>query len=338
MKRILLTVLVFVLIGAVHLDRSGTHLPAVLLGMAIVQGAVLLVAAATLTNAKWIAPIQQPLLSLAPLLFLFPFLVQFQHTPYLPLPPYPWLGHPTSWLDPNLFAVRNILALLGLAIVGNSFGRVSLANGSSARQWAVVYILTFVVVKTLVAVDWVMSFDYPWVSTMFPAIYMIECLYAGLALAGILCYFRERRQPGSTGDSVYDTASLLFGFGLFWGGLTFAQYLTIWYGNIPEEVHFFTRRFALRGGEQLFAVNVILLFVIPFTVFLIHRIRKSACAVALLALVILAGLMTVRLFHILPHVEFHAGFFILQTLAMLGIITGSVCCTGQPTPPANQTV
>ena len=334
MKRILLPVLSLVLIGAVHLDRSGTHLPAVLLGMAIVQGAVLLVAAATLSNAQWIAPIKQPLLALAPLLFLFPFLVQFQYEPYLQLPPYPWLTHPTSWLDPHLFAGRNIAALLALAIVGLAFRRVSLANGPSARQWAVVYIVTFVVVKTLVAVDWVMSFDFPWVSTMFPAIYMIECLYAGLALAGILCFIRELRQPGSTGDSVYDTASLLFGFGLFWGGLTFAQYLTIWYGNIPEEVLFFTRRFALRGGLQLFAINVILLFVIPFTVFLIHRIRKSAFAVALLALVILTGLLSVRLFHILPHVQFHAGYFLVQALAMLGIIGGTISCAcSRPATP-----
>jgi formate-dependent nitrite reductase membrane component NrfD len=40
-----------------------------------------------------------------------------------------------------------------------------------------------------------MSFDYPWVSTMLPAIYMIECLYAGLALAGILCFFASGDYP-----------------------------------------------------------------------------------------------------------------------------------------------
>jgi len=327
MKRILLPILCVILLGLVQMDRTGTHLPAVLLGMAIVQGAVLLVAAATLTNANWIAPIQRPLLSLTPLLFLFPFLVQLPLGAYFPLAPYPWIDHPTPWLSPNFFVIRSIVALLALAVVGVRFRRVLQANGSSARQWAVVYILTFVVVKTLVAVDWVMSFDFPWVSTMFPAIYMIECLYAGLAVAGILCFFRERCQPGSTGDSIYDIASLLFGFGLFWGGLTFAQYLTIWYGNIPEEVHFFTRRFALRGGQELFTGSTVLLFLIPFLIFLIHRVRKSPPAVALLAVIILAGLLTARLFHIFPHImQFEAGLFVVQMVAMLGIITGTVCC------------
>ena len=44
----------------------------------------------------------------------------------------------------------------------------------------------------------------------------------------------------------------MFGFSIFWGGLFFAQYLTIWYGNLPEEVGYFTRRFALPFGEPLF--------------------------------------------------------------------------------------
>ena len=322
MRRGLLLGLCAVLVAVVQLDHSGTHLPAVLLGMAIVQGAVLLVAAATLSNAKWIAPLKQPLLSLAPLLFLFPLLVR--------LAPYPWLAHPTRWLRQDFFIVRNVGALLVLAIVGFCFRRASLADKASARKWAVVYILTFVVVKTLVAMDWVMSFEYPWTSTMFPAIYMIECLYAGLALASILCSLRERRSPGNMGGTVYDTASLLFGFALFWGGLTFAQYLTIWYGNIPEEVEFFTRRFALHGGKCLFATHIILLFVIPFLVFLIHKARTNARAAAGLALVILTGLFIARVFHILPYVQFNAGLLGIQLFAMLGVIAATVGREWQP--------
>ena len=322
MRRVLLLVLCAVLVFVVHRDCSGTHLPVVLLGMALTQGAVLLVAAATLSNAKWITPLKPSLLAMAPLLFLFPFLVH--------LAPYPWLANPTRWLRPDFFVIRNICALFILAIVGVCFRRVALRDGASARQWAVVYILTFAVVKTLVAVDWVMSFDYPWVSTMFPAIYMIECLYAGLALAGILCYVRERGNPACAGDgTVYDTASMLFGFALFWGGLTFAQYLTIWYGNIPEEVHFFTRRFAELGGTGLFTATTLLLFVIPFAIFLIHRARKNALAVATLALVILIGLLAARLFHILPHVDFNVGLAALQLFALLTII-GTTACGAKP--------
>ena len=227
--------------------------------------------------------------------------------------------HETHWLRTDFFLVRNAGALLVLAIVGNLFRRAELAESPAKGKWAVAYILTFVVVKTLVAMDWVMSFEFPWVSTMFPVLYMVECFMAGLALLGLICLVRR-----PSANVLSDASTLLFGFALFWGGLYFAQYLTIWYGNIPEEVGFYTRRFAIRGGKCLFATNAILLFGIPFTLFLIHRARQSARVVAAVSLTILAGLLVSRFFHIRPYVHIHPGLLALQLVVMLGIIWATV--------------
>jgi hypothetical protein len=316
MKRAPLIVLCVVLVAAVHLDNSGTHLLAVLLGMALAQGSVLVVAAAELSNAAWIKPVKRPLLAPAPLLFILPFLVK--------LAPYPWLQQETRWLSADFFLARNIVALLVVAIIANIFRRVSLAESPAARRWAVVYILVFVVTETLVAVDWVMSFDYPWVSTMFPVLYMIECFYAGLALLGMICFVREQRKAGSAAGILYDGASLLFGFALFWGGLFFAQYLTIWYGNIPEEARYFSQRFALPGGKHIFTAVCILLFGVPFTVLLIHQARKSPATMLALALAILIGLVLHRAYHLLPHVSFNLGLLLVQSLAMFSVVALSV--------------
>jgi hypothetical protein len=68
-----------------------------------------------------------------PLLFLFSFFVR--------LAPYPWLTNPTNWLRVDFFMVRNVVALLVLAIVAVCFRRVSLTDRASVRQWAVAYIL-----------------------------------------------------------------------------------------------------------------------------------------------------------------------------------------------------
>ena len=312
MKRVPLIGLSAVLATAVHLDHSGTHLLAVLLGLALAQGSILVVAAAELSNAKWIRPVKRPLLATVPLLFLFPFLVR--------LAPYPWLEHPTAWLRADFFLARDMAALALLALVALWFRRQSLRESPGARRWAVIYVLVFVVTQTLVAVDWVMSFDYPWISTMFPVLYMIESFYAGLALLGIICFALEQRQKGSAGAVLYDGASLMFGFALFWGGLFFAQYLTIWYGNLPEEVSYFTRRFALPGGQHFFTAICVLLFGIPFFVLLIHAARKSAAAVFAVAHLILIGLVLHRVYHLLPHVNFHLGFLLVQSLAMFGAI------------------
>ena len=313
MKRLCLIVACVALVALVQLDQSGTHLLPVLVGMALTMGSVLVVAAAELSNGKWITPVKRSLLAIAPLLFLFPFLVK--------LAPYPWRANPTHWLSPDFFRVRDAAALLLVAIVGNLFRRASLAESPAKGKWAVAYILTFVVVKTLIAMDWVMSFEYPWISTMFPVLYMVECFSAGLALLGLICFVRRKA------DGVLsDTATLLFGFALFWGGLYFAQYLTIWYGNLPEEVRFFTRRFALPGGKCLFATNAVLLFGLPFTAFLIRQARHNAWVVAGASLTILTGLFVSRLFHVLPYVQINPGLLALETFLMLGIIAATVWC------------
>lgn len=312
MRLIPLIILCVILVAAVHLDGSGTYIIPVLLGMALAQGSVLVVAAAELSNAKWLTPVKRQLLSFTPLLYLFPFLVR--------LAPYPWLSHPTRWLRPDFFIVRNVVALGLVAIVASIYARFARAGKPASRKWAVVYILTFVVVQTMVAMDWTMSFDYPWFSTMFPALYMVECFYAGLVLVGIICFVMERRKAGSAGSTVYDGSSLFFGFALFWGGLTFAQYLTIWYGNLPEEVHYFTLRFGLPSGARLFAANILLLFAIPFCTLLVHQARNSTKTYFFLAHLVLLGLFLSRLFHVFPHVELHFGFLAIQTLVMLGIV------------------
>ena len=316
MKLAPVILLAIVLVAAVALDNTGTHLAPVLLGMALAQGAVLVVAAAELANAKWIAPLRRPLLALTPLLFLFPFLVK--------LAPYPWLQHETRWLRADFFLIRNLGALALLALVANIYRRLTLGGAANSRKWAVIYIFTFVITKTLVAMDWTMSFDYPWISTMFPVLYMIESFYAGLALVAILCFVMEQRQPGSVSGPLYDGATLFFGFALFWGGLFYAQYLTIWYANIPEEVHYFTRRFALTGGRAFFATFIVLLFGIPFCTLLVHRARKSPAVLFALAHFVLIGLVLHRVWHILPHVNLNLGLLIVQSLAMFGAVAFSL--------------
>ena len=61
----------------------------------------------------------------------------------------------------------------------------------------------------------------------------------------------------------HDLGKLCFGFTVFWAYLMFAQFLVIWYGNLPEETLFVFYR--LWGPWRPFGVAVFLLvFLIPF--------------------------------------------------------------------------
>jgi hypothetical protein len=66
------------------------------------------------------------------------------------------------------------------------------------------------------------------------------------------------------GESTFhDLGKLCFAFSAFWGYLSFAQYLIIWYGNLPEETHFFRLRL-MEPWVGITTAVAVLMFVIPF--------------------------------------------------------------------------
>jgi hypothetical protein len=83
-----------------------------------------------------------------------------------------------------------------------------------------------------------------------------------------------------------DLGSLLLGFVLLWGYLAFSQYLIIWYGNIPEEVTWYTRR--LSGGWEVLAVALVgLSLALPFVLLLSRDLKRRAVPLGAVAALVL---------------------------------------------------
>jgi hypothetical protein len=78
-------------------------------------------------------------------------------------------------------------------------------------------------------------------------------------------WFDDRYHLGNvvTETTYHDLGKLAFAFAAFWGYLTFGQYINIWYGNLPEETHFFRLRLLQPWTAITTAVGV-LMFVVPF--------------------------------------------------------------------------
>src|SRR5215471_17705647 len=81
---------------------------------------------------------------------------------------------------------------------------------------------------------------------------------------------------------------MAFAFSTFWAYIWTGQYLLIWYGNIPEEItHFATRT---RGPwVYVFALNLIVNWVIPFIALLSARAKKSPGRLAAACVLLLFG-------------------------------------------------
>jgi hypothetical protein len=184
----------------------------------------------------------------------------------------------------------------------------------------VVYGLTI----TFASVDWVMSLEPFWYSTIYPVIYAVGQVLAGFAFAVGVVILLARRGPLAgvvRPEHLRDLGSLLLAFVLFWAYMSFSQFLLIWVGNLPEEIPWYLRR--SRGGWQWVVIALALLhFALPFLLLLFRGIKENPEALAILAL----GLLGVRLLDVFwwiepayPHDE---AFFWLLDLAAVTAVGG----------------
>lgn len=299
-------------------EPGGTLLPTLAFWTALLQGSVAAVATADLTHARWSGSLRRELLAPYPLLLLITVLFLLLW-PRLDL--YPWVREPDLWLNKPFFLLRNVLLLAAVLAAAHLFVRRSLAGATSRGRIAVVYLLLFVACQSLVAFDWVMSLEYPWVSTLLGAYFFVESLYAGLALAGVLLFLLYRpkagRAPRTTREHLRDVGTLIFGFSILWGGLFFAQFLLIWYGNIPEEVDYVVRRISASPFREMSVLFLAGNFLVPFLVLLSRRAKERPAVVGVVAAVVLAGLFLERLLFILPVAPMHLGILLAENLLLL---------------------
>jgi len=287
---------------------GGSLLLALLFWVSLVEGCIAIAAACTLIKAKWVASVKRELLSLHPLLLfssvLFLLLVPFVDS-------YPWVGKPGIWFDKRFFIGRNFLLLLLAYLSARRFAVASDREEEGRDRFAVLYLFVFVVSQSLAAFDWVMSLAYPWINTLMGGFFFIESLFGGIALSGILYAVLHGAPPPAHGpegrSDLRDIAILLFGFSILWVGLFFAQFLVIWYGNLPEEVRFLLDRIGSSPLRELSVSVLAFYFFIPFLVLLPGRSKRNPVVVAAVSSCILLGILVERIVYLAPAVPLRIG-------------------------------
>jgi predicted outer membrane lipoprotein len=123
------------------------------------------------------------------------------------------------------------------------------ASQRKLRVLAPIICLFYAFGYSLVSFDQVMSLTPSWFSNIFGWYFTWGGFLCGVAATSLICVLL-RRSPGwreeITRPRMHDLGKMLFAFSIFWMYLFFAQYLVIWYGNLPEETQFFQ----LRLGSQ----------------------------------------------------------------------------------------
>ncbi len=151
----------------------------------------------------------------------------------------------------------------------------------------VVYPLT----ATFAFVDWIMSTEPNWYSTVFPILICIGQMLSALC-GGILMLFLMRRQKTMASASGPETfqhlGSLLLAMTMMWAYLAFSQLLIIWSGDLPHEISWYLHRSA--GLWKYVAIFLFAFhFAIPFALLLSRRNKRYIERLALVAGMVLVA-------------------------------------------------
>ncbi len=134
----------------------------------------------------------------------------------------------------------------------------------------------FVITISIAAIDWMMSLEPHWYSTIYGLYYFSGTVGAALAVnTYILVKLKEGDYliKGVTNDHFYSMGTLMFAFIIFWAYIGFSQYLLIWYADIPEETFWMLQRWD--GSWKFVSLALLFLhFVIPFLI-LVSRGSKT---------------------------------------------------------------
>jgi hypothetical protein len=129
-----------------------------------------------------------------------------------------------------------------------------------------IFIPFFAITISFFAIDWLMSLEPHWYSTIFGVYFFSGTILAGLAAATFTIillyekgYFSSLLRP----DHFYSMGALMFAFINFWAYIAFSQFLLIWYANIPEETFWMISRWQ-NGWEFISLALILVHFVVPY--------------------------------------------------------------------------
>jgi hypothetical protein len=254
-------------------------------------GCMFIVALEHLVGARWSVPLRRipERLSGLTLLMIPAALIALFSLPKL----YPWtqpesLDNPivagkAVWLNVPFFTIRVAACLIVWAFSYRIFVNGSIRQDKSGdprytlrvRRFAPLFMFLFGITLTVVAFDWISSLDPLWYSDIFGVYLFAGTFLAGLAVTTLTILYLKRRGrlADIKPDHMYNLGGFLFAFIVFWSYIGFAQYLLMWYANIPEEVVWYKERLSGEWGAIILAM-ALFHFVVPFFV-LMARDAKS---------------------------------------------------------------
>ncbi len=275
-----------------------------------------------LTGGDWGLPIRRPLEAAtrtfpAILILFIPLLLGLKTL-------YPWmrpevvtgdavLRAKAFYLNPSFFLTRAAIYFViwfGLSYFLNKWSEEQDRTGDPALAkrleglsgpGLIFYGLTV----TYASIDWVMSLEPHWYSTIFGMIFMMIGVLCAMAMVIIVASLLARHEPFASmvvPAQFNDLGNLLLTFVMLWAYLSFSQWLIIWSGNLRDEIPWYMTR--ARGAWEGWGLFLIIFhFSVPFLLLLQRGLKRRVRALAWIAAALLMTDFMVVIWMVVPAFE-----------------------------------
>jgi len=240
------------------------------------------------------------------------------------------LRHKSLYLNVPFFLARAALYFAAWIPVAYFLNKWSLEQDQTAapslsRQLELLSgpgLVIYGATMTFASIDWVMSLEAHWYSTIYGLSFMVGQVLGAFAFAIAVAILLSSRKPLSeviSAEHLHDLGKLLLAFVMLWAYLAFSQFLIMFSGNLPEEIPWYIRR--QQGGWRWIGLLLILMhFVLPFLLLLSRSLKRDAKKLLAVAWLVIAMRFVDLLWQVSP--AFHPGGFHLSWMdpaALAGI-------------------
>lgn len=234
----------------------------------------------------------------------------------------------SAFLNVPSFLTRQVIFLGTYSILAIMLAKFSyredLEGGLSSYRKSFKYSALFLVIfgftTPIWAFDTIMSLEAHWFSTMF-GWYNFAAMWVSALCAITLTVILLKKGgylPWVNENHLHDMGKFIFGFSIFWTYVWFAQFILIWYANIPEETVYFYKRWEPEY-KPWFWLSLIINFVCPLLILVDREVKRKENIMVFVCILLLAGHWLDYYIMVMPGtVEEHRGFGITEIGTALG--------------------
>ncbi len=207
------------------------------------------------------------------------------------------MAEKTWWLTTNGWHIRAVIYLVLWVVLGYLLTSLSKKQDEdpSPAIWkrlkviSGIGLLVWAFSLTGAAVDWGMSLDPHWFSTIYGMLYMIGEALSAMAFSIMILSALQKYPPMSEvagPDRLHDLGKLLLAFTMVWAYFSFSQWLIIWMGNLPDEISWYLYR--IKNGWGYVALALVFgQFALPFAMLLSRNLKRHARRLVPVALLVI---------------------------------------------------